>query len=40
MGLRDYQLSLRQQTIDSLLKVNRLMLQLPTGGGKTITFVF
>ncbi len=37
--LRPYQKDLRQKTIDSLLKINKLMLQLPTGGGKTITFV-
>lgn len=37
--LRPYQEELKKQVLKAFNKVNRVMLQLPTGGGKTITFV-
>lgn len=39
MKLRPYQEELKFKVLDALSQVNRVMLQLPTGGGKTITFV-
>jgi len=40
MQLRYYQSEAKQNTYKSLKKHNRTMLQLPTGAGKTITFVY
>lgn len=39
MQLRDYQIEVKNQTMNAFDNYNRVMLQLPTGGGKTITFV-